>query len=378
MFLFGKKADIDIELSNDAGRKVVKSLNDNKEYLVYYDGETISGKINVNVRQGKKLDHQGILIELIGRIEFMYERGSNYEFLNLEKDLARAGILNAGHVSYPFEFKNVRKQYETYRGVNVNLRYFLRIHVIQRLTNMTKELEFEVHTLSKYQESEEPIRMEVGIEDSLHIEFEYNNIKYHLEDVIIGKIYFILVRVKIKHMDIQIIRHEMVGKGPSLYAESTYLNKYEIMDGAPVRGECIPVRLFLKDIKELRPTMQDVANFFSVRYFLNLVLTDEDDRRYYKQQEFFLYRKSDKKHDSIAGSSVVVQSLIQQGQLKNFILPNKPPDLIETNKEKINEDSCEKFDNSNNYGISGSMEYSDESSVSSNKSPDLMGNFESH
>lgn len=59
------------------------------------------------------------------------------------------------------------------------------------------------------------------------------------------------------------------------------------MDGAPVRGECIPVRLFLKDIKELRPTMQDIANFFSVRYFLNLVLTDEDDRRYYKQQVIF-------------------------------------------------------------------------------------------
>ena len=37
------------------------------------------------------------------------------------------------------------------------------------------------------------IKMEVGIEDCLHIEFEYNRSKYHLKDVVIGKIYFLLV-----------------------------------------------------------------------------------------------------------------------------------------------------------------------------------------
>jgi vacuolar protein sorting-associated protein 26 len=36
--------------------------------------------------------------------------------------------------------------------------------------------------------------MEVGIEDCLHIEFEYNKSKYHLRDVVVGKIYFLLVR----------------------------------------------------------------------------------------------------------------------------------------------------------------------------------------
>ena len=34
----------------------------------------------------------------------------------------------------------------------------------------------------------------VGIEECLHIEFEYNKSKYHLKDVIVGKIYFLLVR----------------------------------------------------------------------------------------------------------------------------------------------------------------------------------------
>lgn len=60
-----------------------------------------------------------------------------------------------------------------------------------------------------------PIKMEVGIEDCLHIEFEYNKSKYHLKDVIVGKIYFLLVRIKIKHMEIAIIKRETTGAGES-------------------------------------------------------------------------------------------------------------------------------------------------------------------
>ena len=38
------------------------------------------------------------------------------------------------------------------------------------------------------------LQMEVGIEDCLHIEFEYDKSKYHLKDTVVGKIYFLLVR----------------------------------------------------------------------------------------------------------------------------------------------------------------------------------------
>ena len=35
---------------------------------------------------------------------------------------------------------------------------------------------------------------------------------------------------------------------------------------------------------DLTPTMRDINKKFSVRYYLNLVLVDEEDRRYFKQQ----------------------------------------------------------------------------------------------
>ncbi|XP_074030642.1 vacuolar protein sorting 26 isoform X1 [Leptinotarsa decemlineata] len=295
-FGFGQSAEIDIYLDEQEIRKTaeVKTEDGKKERLyLYYDGETVSGKVNISLKKpGSKLEHQGIKIEFIGQIEMFYDRGNHHEFISLVKELARPGDMIA-HSSYPFEFSCVEKPFEVYTGANVRLRYFLRVTIIRRLADIMKEVDIAVHTLSSYPEMNNSIKMEVGIEDCLHIEFEYNKSKYHLKDVIVGKIYFLLVRIKIKHMEIAIIKRETTGSGANTYTENVTIAKYEIMDGAPVRGESIPIRVFLAGY-ELTPTMRDINKKFSVRYFLNLVLMDTEDRRYFKQQEITLWRKGDK------------------------------------------------------------------------------------
>jgi vacuolar protein sorting-associated protein 26 len=272
----------------------VKDENGRKErFFLFYDGESVTGKVNVTLhRKTGKLEHHGIKIEFVGQIELYYDRGNHHEFLSLVKELARPGELTQ-NTSFDFEFNQVEKPYETYTGANVRLRYFLRVTIVRRLTDMTKELDLAVHTLATYPEMNNPIKMEVGIEECLHIEFEYNKSKYHLKDVIVGKIYFLLVRIKIKHMEIAIIKRESTGSGPNTFHENETIAKYEIMDGAPVRGESIPIRVFLAGY-DLTPTMRDINKKFSVRYYLNLVLVDEEERRYFKQQEITLWRKGER------------------------------------------------------------------------------------
>ena len=65
---------------------------------------------------------------------------------------------------------------------------------------------------SEEPEINKPIKMEVGIEECLHIEFEFNSSKFHLKDCILGKVFFNLVRIKIKHMELSIIKKEIVGR----------------------------------------------------------------------------------------------------------------------------------------------------------------------
>lgn len=327
-FGIGQTADVEIIFDGAESRKLaeVKTEDGKKEkYPLYYDGETVSGRVNVTLKKpGSKLEHHGIRIELIGQIELYYDRGNHHEFQSLVRELARPGDL-IQNTSYPFEFLNVEKPYEVYVGANVRLRYFLRVTIARRISDIVREVDMAVHTLCSYPEINSPIKMEVGIEDCLHIEFEYNKSKYHLKDVTVGKIYFLLVRIKIKHMEIAIIKRETTGSGPNTYTENETIAKYEIMDGAPVKGESIPIRVFLAGY-DLTPTMRDVNKKFSVRYYLNLVLMDTEDRRYFKQQEITLWRKADPDRRA-AGATGAVGTAVNN--------PHVPSHLVGADGEMI-------------------------------------------
>ena len=162
------------------------------------------------MKDGKKFQHDGVRIELIGSIgelkdgvgwrraaglvlrpELFYDRGNHYEFVSMAQELATAGEMRQAQ-TYDFTFKNVEKQYESYSGINVKLRwvaiplflwmcahirYFIRVTLQRRMGEVIKEREIWVHSYRMPPDSNTSIKMEVGIEDCLHIEFEYNKAK---------------------------------------------------------------------------------------------------------------------------------------------------------------------------------------------------------
>ncbi|PSS04481.1 Vacuolar protein sorting-associated protein like, partial [Actinidia chinensis var. chinensis] len=233
---FKPACNISITFSDEKIRKKVPIKKENGQTMMvplFHNQENIAGKISIEPVQGKKVEHNGIKIELLGQIEMYFDRGNFYDFTSLVRELDVPDEIYE-RKTYPFEFSTVEMPYETYNGVNVRLRF-------------------------------------------------------HLKDVIIGKIYFLLIRIKIKNMDLEIRRRESTGSGANTHVETETLAKFELMDGAPVRGESIPIRLFLSPY-ELTPTHRNINNKFSVKYYLNLVLVDEEDRRYFKQQEITIYR----------------------------------------------------------------------------------------
>nr|KJB52518.1 hypothetical protein B456_008G266300 [Gossypium raimondii] len=277
---FKPACNILITFSDAKTRKQVPMKKENGQMVMvplFQSQENIAGKISIEPLQGKKIEHNGVKVELLGQI---------VRELDVPGDIYE-------RKTYPFEFSTVEMPYETYSGVNVRLRYVLKVTVSRNYGGSIVEYQdFMVRNYSPPPSINNSIKMEVGIEDCLHIEFEYNKSKYHLKDVIIGKIYFLLVRIKIKNMDLEIRRRESTGSGANTHVETETLAKYELMDGAPVRGESIPIRLFLSPY-ELTPTHRNINNKFSVKYYLNLVLVDEEDRRYFKQQEITIYRLLD-------------------------------------------------------------------------------------
>ena len=50
--------------------------------------------------------------------------------------------------------------------------------------------------------------------------------RYHLKDVIVGKIYFLLVRIKIRYMELAIVRRETTGAGNSSIKKNQFCCLY--------------------------------------------------------------------------------------------------------------------------------------------------------
>lgn len=296
--LFGSSCTLDLKLEADAGqgqdggggRKTAPLTKDRsgERAYIFCDGEDVCGVALLSVRPGNKLEHQGIKVELVGRVEMVQDKSLSYDFFCIAKDLEPPGTTFESK-QYSWKFKAVDLQSDTYCGANVRLRYFVRMIVIQGyMGNISKEVDLVVQNLYPAPTTT-TLKMEVGITDCLRIEFEFDKSAYHLRDCIIGKVYFCLVRIKIKYMELDIVRKETTYSSGNQNMESETLTKFEIMDGAPVKEECIPVRLYLTGFG-VTPSFKNVQNKFSVKYFLDLVLVDEEDRRYFKSQEVNLFR----------------------------------------------------------------------------------------
>lgn len=289
------------------------SLVQDEVLYTYGENEDVQGVVHLILPHGRKFEHLGVKIQFVGRVDLsqaILDGRSHHDFISLTKELQPPCTLYQSQTSIPFYFRTDAKPYESYHGRNVNVRYFVRVLVERKfLPAIKQEKDVLVQLIKHEPRLNEPIKMEVGIEECLHIEFQYQKRYYHLNDCIEGNIHFMLVRIKIKYMELAVLRRESSGDGVlnskpggigqgsetgggSVVTETQTLTRFEIMDGAPVKGEVIPVRLYLSGIPaDLTPTYDSPNSRFSVRYYLNLVLVDEEDRRYFKQQEIFLWRK---------------------------------------------------------------------------------------
>lgn len=82
-------------------------------------------------------------------------------------------------------------------------------------------------------------------------------------------------------MEIAIVKTETYGSGDNSKSNRDTIAKYEVMEGCPTKGEIVPIRMYLSSF-DLSPTFKTANSRLCVKYYLNLILNDEEDRRYFK------------------------------------------------------------------------------------------------
>mmetsp|Transcript_20000 Transcript_20000/g.20060 ORF Transcript_20000/g.20060 Transcript_20000/m.20060 type:complete len:143 (-) Transcript_20000:31-459(-) len=134
------------------------------------------------------------------------------------------------------------------------------------------------------------MKIEAGFEDAVHVMLEFNKYKFHLREAIIGKLYIHLIRVRLKQIIANIVKKETIQTIEGSYSENHLLGTFEVLDGMITKGDSVPIRVYLKPY-ELSPTYTNLLNKVSVRYYINIILEDEEGRSFIKQQEIILWRK---------------------------------------------------------------------------------------
>jgi len=210
---------VDIIINEVPGRKrynVREKSGESLKLPTFYDREDISGKVIINLNKIKKLEHTGIKIDLTGQIEQLNDKKNVSRFITITRDLEPAGIITNEVTNINFEFKNVEKQFETYRGNNILVKYTLKVSVLSKMRQAIQEVEFAVinpKDPNLLLGENEPIKLEVGIEDWLHLVFDVHRNKFQLRDILTGQVTFKKVSIRLKSMELQIIKKETIGAG---------------------------------------------------------------------------------------------------------------------------------------------------------------------
>ena len=299
---------------------IMSNVYGNKlECPTFYGLEPIKGTIQILLNNSKKINHSGIKIELIGQID-IHINDNNEEnsinnnnnqfnrFLSLTNNISNQGVLNKEINLYNFEFKGVEKQYDSYRGKKFSIKYILLVTVNIGISSITKEKEIcifncdkilkKMNKLFKNDDKDNIIKVEIGVENLLHVCFELDRKNYHLKDVVSGKISFKKINLELENMSLKIIKIEsLFGKEGDIEP----LGIYEIMDGSPSSTEdIIYFKMYLKGYNNLSQTIKnEMNNNINVSYYISLEICDTENRNFFKKIEINLFRLPEEYYNKI-------------------------------------------------------------------------------
>ena len=318
-------------MSNAFGKKI--------ECPTFYGAEPIKGSIQINLNNSQKLKHSGIKIELIGEIDIHINDNDSENslnnnqfnrFLSLTNNISKQGTLNKEINLLNFEFKGVEKQYDSYRGKKFSIKYILLVTINIGISSITKEKEIcifncdrnlkKINKLFKNEDKNNKVKVEIGVENLLHVCFELDRKNYHLKDVITGKISFKKINLELENMSLKIIKIEsLFGKE----GEIEPLGVYEIMDGSPSSTEdIIYFKMYLKGYNNLSETIKnEMNNNINVSYYISLEICDTDNRNFFKKIEINLFRLPEEYYN----------------KLRQNIIEGKKNLIIEEDENEINE-----------------------------------------
>jgi len=185
MRLFGSEPIIDIRIPDHKRFVKVKDTNSKtgekvlKKLPLFVGEDRLRGEVEIRLQGGKKFEHMGIKVELLGLIDVASEKVVSSNFMSLGNDIEPSGSLMEDK-TYPFSFDHFQKPYESHYGQNAKLRYLVRVTIMRSFySDIVKELDVGVYSYTKPDVVDSQINMDVGIEGILAVTLNFPRSVYH-------------------------------------------------------------------------------------------------------------------------------------------------------------------------------------------------------
>lgn len=289
--------EVNIEINSIPNRLKIFDENTNSTTPIFSYNDDVSVKITINPKNiSNNFEHLGIIIYLKGDFENLQNNRNIITFLNNKKILLNAGYLT-NSISLTSNFTNNNFLIESYNGNNFNINYYIEIKIIRKFLGTEKKYKkiFFIKNINKPPIINGNIRLEIGVSNKLHMEYELFESKFHLNDVITGKIFIVDINTLVNYIELNLIKKETVyyeieglNKKQQKF-ENIIVGRMEICDGQPYEKTIIPFRFYLKG-RNLSPTVKN-NDLFSIKYYIKFIVVLENEKILYKSQEIFLYRK---------------------------------------------------------------------------------------
>lgn len=273
------RPEIKIDIFGDPEAKAMLQRFSNLSYPVFINPSVIKGHATFIPPEGTTISHKGIVLSIFGEYRDHENRPVKRFFLK-KQSLQPEGRFNTVYET-DFTFDSLNFTTATYYGSSINIIFGIDADVIHTFSNTRQESQFILLSFAP-RPHPVPIHNVIGMKNVLHIEFVFPNSAYDCNDCVPASAFFILVKLRIVQIYIEIFRFESFCSNVLNFEKKTLIKSYQILDGPPVRGDYIPIRIFLND-SDIWPHSAYAGSELKVQHYLRTHIIDENGKSYYKR-----------------------------------------------------------------------------------------------
>lgn len=246
---------------------------------IFNCGDSFDVTLTIKVKTPNAFSHKGIYFEFCS--ELIPEKGRVMSLSSSVSTLLTESGSFSGVMECQLPQLTIPSNVQTYHGELFSIKHLLKFIVKKSFGSVEHQHEIIAYSYTPCVSKLQPLCVRVAVAENIRIDLLINRRKFELNDVLLGGAHFLLVALKIYKFTVDLVAQEILDSGNKTKKHTNVIFTWEITDGAPIKGEIIPFRLFLAPLK-LSPSVVDQTKGYSVSHFLHFYIWTTSGTKYFK------------------------------------------------------------------------------------------------